>query len=129
MRTYGQYCPIARGAEIFAERWTPLIVRNLHLGCETFGEILEGAPGLSNTLLAQRLHQLEHLGIVPPIATTPRPVGDVTRRAQLRGMSDRRMAAMLSARRTLSVPCSMSKGASRTSLGQLSTSSVAHATH
>ena len=55
MRTYGQYCPIARGAEIFAERWTPLIIRNLHLGCETFGEILEGAPGLSHTLLAQRL--------------------------------------------------------------------------
>ena len=49
MRTYGQYCPIARGAEIFAERWTPLIIRNLHLGCETFGEILEGAPGLSRT--------------------------------------------------------------------------------
>ena len=34
MRTYGQYCPIARGAEIFAERWTPLIIRNLYLGCE-----------------------------------------------------------------------------------------------
>ena len=64
MRTYGQYCPIARGAEIFAERWTPLIIRNLHLGCETFGEILEGAPGLSRTLLAQRLKQLERLGIV-----------------------------------------------------------------
>ena len=40
MRTYGQYCPIARGAEIFAERWTPLIIRNLYLGCETFGEML-----------------------------------------------------------------------------------------
>src|ERR671910_3608146 len=64
MRTYGQYCPIARGAEVFAERWTPLIIRNLHLGCETFGEILEGAPGLSRTLLAQRLKQLERLGIV-----------------------------------------------------------------
>jgi DNA-binding HxlR family transcriptional regulator len=64
MRTYGQYCPIARGAEIFAERWTPLIIRNLHLGCETFGEILEGAPGLSRTLLTQRLKQLERLGIV-----------------------------------------------------------------
>jgi DNA-binding HxlR family transcriptional regulator len=64
MRTYGQYCPIARGAEIFAERWTPLIIRNLYLGCETFGEILEGAPGLSGTLLAQRLKQLERLDIV-----------------------------------------------------------------
>jgi pimeloyl-ACP methyl ester carboxylesterase len=47
---HGQYCPIARGAEIFAERWTPLIIRNLHLGCETFGAILEGAPGLSRTV-------------------------------------------------------------------------------
>jgi len=64
MRTYGQYCPIARGAEIFAERWTPLIIRNLYLGCENFGEILEGAPGLSHTMLAQRLKQLERLGIV-----------------------------------------------------------------
>jgi len=64
VRTYGQYCPIARGSEIFAERWTPLIIRNLHLGCETFGEILEGAPGLSRTLLTQRLKQLERLGII-----------------------------------------------------------------
>jgi DNA-binding HxlR family transcriptional regulator len=64
MRTYGQYCPIARGAEIFAERWTPLIIRNMHLGCETFGEILDGAPGLSRTLLTHRLKQLERLGIV-----------------------------------------------------------------
>ena len=64
MRTYGQYCPIARGAEIFAERWTPLIIRNLYLGCGTFSEILEGAPGLSRTLLSQRLKQLERLGIV-----------------------------------------------------------------
>ena len=64
MRTYGQYCPIARGAELFAERWTPLIIRNLHVGCETFGEILAGAPGLSRTLLTQRLHQLERVGIV-----------------------------------------------------------------
>ena len=64
MRTYGQYCPIARGAEIFAERWTPLIIRNLHLGCGSFSEILEGAPGLSRTLLSQRLKQLERLGVV-----------------------------------------------------------------
>jgi DNA-binding HxlR family transcriptional regulator len=72
VRTYGQYCPIARGAEIFAERWTPLIIRNLHLGCDTFGAILEGAPGLSHTLLAQRLKQLEHLCIVESV---PKPQG------------------------------------------------------
>jgi DNA-binding HxlR family transcriptional regulator len=62
VRTYGQYCPIARGAEIFAERWTPLIVRNLYLGCGSFSEILEGAPGLSRTLLSQRLKQPDGRG-------------------------------------------------------------------
>jgi len=72
MRTYGQYCPIARGSEIFAERWTPLIVRNLYLGCETFSEILEGAPGLSRTLLSGRLKQLERLGVVE---SAPKPDG------------------------------------------------------
>jgi DNA-binding HxlR family transcriptional regulator len=64
VRTYGQYCPIARGAEIFAERWTPLIIRNLYLGCGNFTRILEGAPGLSRTLLSQRLEQLERIGVV-----------------------------------------------------------------
>ena len=72
MRTYGQYCPIARGAEIFAERWTPLIIRNLYLGCGNFSAILEGAPGLSRTLLSQRLKQLERLGVVE---LAPKPDG------------------------------------------------------
>jgi hypothetical protein len=27
MNGYGQYCPLAKGAEVFAERWTPLILR------------------------------------------------------------------------------------------------------
>ena len=67
MRTYGQYCPIARGAEIFAERWTPLIIRNLHLGCGGFNEILAGAPGLSRTLLSHRLKQLEQLAIITSV--------------------------------------------------------------
>lgn len=64
MTTYRQYCPIARGAEIFAERWTPLIVRNMYLGCRTFTEILEGAPGMSKTLLTERLRALERYGVV-----------------------------------------------------------------
>jgi DNA-binding HxlR family transcriptional regulator len=64
MDSYGQYCPIARGAEIFATRWTPIIVRNLLAGCRTFTEIREGAPGISRALLSERLRQLEHYGIV-----------------------------------------------------------------
>lgn len=44
-RGYGQYCPIAMAAEVLAERWTPLIIRNLSLNCHRFGEILEGCRG------------------------------------------------------------------------------------
>jgi DNA-binding HxlR family transcriptional regulator len=64
VRTYGQYCPIARGAEIFAERWTPLVIRNLHLGARTFSEIREGVPHMSKTLLSERLRALERVGVV-----------------------------------------------------------------
>ena len=70
MDGYGQYCPIARGAEIFANRWTPIIVRNLLVGCRTFTEILDGAPGMPRSLLTERLRQLEHVGVV---TRTPSP--------------------------------------------------------
>jgi DNA-binding HxlR family transcriptional regulator len=64
MKSYRQYCPVARGAEIYAERWTPIIIRNLLSGCETFGEIIEGAPGIPRSLLSQRLRWLERCGVV-----------------------------------------------------------------
>ena len=64
MRAYGQFCPVARTAEIFAERWTPIIVRNLLNGCRTFTEIRQGAPGIPSALLAQRLDTLERAAIV-----------------------------------------------------------------
>jgi DNA-binding HxlR family transcriptional regulator len=64
MHTYGQYCPVARGAEIFAERWTPIIMRNILYGCYTFNEIAAGAPGLSRALLIRRLRELEHVGVI-----------------------------------------------------------------
>ena len=76
MRTYGQYCPIARAAEIFAERWTPIIVRNLSLGAETFTEIQKGAPGIPKSLLTQRLALLERTGLVE---RQPHPNGRGTR--------------------------------------------------
>jgi len=64
MRTYGQYCPVARGAEVFAERWTPIIMRNILYGCRTFNEIAAGAPGLSRALLVRRLRELERAGVI-----------------------------------------------------------------
>ncbi len=64
MRTYGQYCPLARASELLAERWTLIIVRNLLAGCRTFGELLDGAPGISRALLAQRLALLEQHEVI-----------------------------------------------------------------
>jgi DNA-binding HxlR family transcriptional regulator len=72
MRTYGQYCPVARGSEVVAERWTPIIVRNMLNGCRTFNEIAGGAPGLSRALLTRRLHELERAGV---IVIHPKPNG------------------------------------------------------
>ncbi|TNC29533.1 winged helix-turn-helix transcriptional regulator [Amycolatopsis alkalitolerans] len=69
MHEYGQYCPIALGAEVLAERWTPIIVRNLLVGCARFGEILDGAPGLPRSVLAQRLRRLERDGVVERTGT------------------------------------------------------------
>jgi DNA-binding HxlR family transcriptional regulator len=64
VKSYGQYCPIARASEVFAERWTPLIVRNVFLGCETFCAIESGAPGIPRSLLRQRLELLEQIGVL-----------------------------------------------------------------
>lgn len=64
MRDYGQFCPIARSSELLAERWTPVIVRNLLNGCRTFSEIRRGAPGIPPALLTQRLQLLERHGVL-----------------------------------------------------------------
>src|SRR5690348_6601642 len=64
MTRYRQFCPIARGAEIFAERWTPLIVRELLLGDRCYSDIHGGVPRMSRSLLTQRLKSLRDSGIV-----------------------------------------------------------------
>jgi len=64
MIDYGQFCTVARGAEIFGERWTPLVVRELLCGSRRFNDLHRGVPRMSPTLLTQRLRRLEELGIV-----------------------------------------------------------------
>src|SRR4026208_1750057 len=72
MKGYGQFCPAAKGAEIVAERWTPLVLRELLCGRRRFSDLHRGVPLMSPTLLAQRLEQLEDAGIV---RSAPRPHG------------------------------------------------------
>jgi DNA-binding HxlR family transcriptional regulator len=64
MSSYGQFCPVAMGAEIFAERWTPLILRELLLGSRRFNDLHRGLPRISRNLLTQRLHSLQKTGII-----------------------------------------------------------------
>ena len=68
MKGYGQFCPVAKAAEIFAERWTPLVLRELSCGSRRFSDLRRGVPLMSRTLLAQRLRQLEDAGIVRSVA-------------------------------------------------------------
>jgi DNA-binding HxlR family transcriptional regulator len=64
MKSYGQFCPVAKAAEVFCERWTPLILRDLAFGATRFAELQRGVPLASPTLLSHRLKQLEKEGIV-----------------------------------------------------------------
>lgn len=67
-RGYAEYCPIAKAAEILAERWTPLIIRNIYLRAHSFSEIQRGCPRMSSTLLVQRLRVLERAQVVERVA-------------------------------------------------------------
>jgi DNA-binding HxlR family transcriptional regulator len=61
---YGQFCPVAVASEIFAERWTPVILRELVLGSRRFNDIQRGVPKISRALLVKRLRELVAHGIV-----------------------------------------------------------------
>lgn len=64
MKSYGQFCPVAKAAELFCERWTPLILRDLAAGSTRFSQLQRGVPLMSPTLLAHRLKELEAEGIL-----------------------------------------------------------------
>jgi DNA-binding HxlR family transcriptional regulator len=64
MPDYGQFCTVARGAEVFGEVWTPLVVRELLCGSRRFNDIRRGVPRMSQTLLTKRLRKLEEAGVI-----------------------------------------------------------------
>jgi len=77
MRSYGQYCSVAKALDAVGDRWTLLIIRELLLqGPCRYTDLRNGLPGIATNLLADRLHDLEAAGLVrreeaaPPVATT-----------------------------------------------------------
>jgi DNA-binding HxlR family transcriptional regulator len=77
MRSYGQYCGLAKALDVVGDRWSLLIVRELLLrdACR-YTDLRDGLPGIATNLLADRLRDLESAGVVereeapPPVATT-----------------------------------------------------------
>jgi len=61
---FGQFCPVAVACEVFAARWTPIILRELFAGAQQFNEIHRGIPLISRPLLVRRLRQLEAAGVI-----------------------------------------------------------------
>ena len=64
MRSYGQYCSLARALDIIGDRWTLLIVRELLLRPSRYRDLQDGLPGIPTNLLAARLRQLETDGVL-----------------------------------------------------------------
>jgi DNA-binding HxlR family transcriptional regulator len=76
MRSYGQYCAVARALDLVGDRWTLLIARELYLrGPSRYTDLRNGLPGIATNLLADRLRDLEEAGLVareaapPPVAS------------------------------------------------------------
>jgi DNA-binding HxlR family transcriptional regulator len=64
MKTYGQYCSVARALDLLGERWTLLVVRELLCGARLFSEFQRGIPRVSRTMLSARLRELLDAGVV-----------------------------------------------------------------
>jgi DNA-binding HxlR family transcriptional regulator len=76
MRSYNEYCAIAKSLDVVGDRWTLLIVRELaERGACRYTDLRNGLPGIASNLLAERLRELEHADVIareeapPPIAT------------------------------------------------------------
>lgn len=63
-----EYCPVSIGVSAVGERWNLLILRELLAGPRGFNDIHRGLPGLSRTLLSQRLRTLQRSELVAPVA-------------------------------------------------------------
>jgi DNA-binding HxlR family transcriptional regulator len=64
MKASDDYCPVAKSVEVLGDRWCLLLVRELLRGVGRFNELERSVPGISRSVLAQRLRHLEREGVV-----------------------------------------------------------------
>ncbi|QYA99819.1 helix-turn-helix transcriptional regulator (plasmid) [Rhodococcus sp. USK10] len=73
MKSYGEFCALARALDVIGDRWSMLIVRELLVGPSRYSDLHKSLPGIATNLLAQRLRTLEETGVVAS-SEEPAPV-------------------------------------------------------
>jgi DNA-binding HxlR family transcriptional regulator len=63
-RSYRLLCPIARALDMVGDRWSLLILRDLHAAPARFSDLFNGLEGLASNLLTTRLQQLTDDGLI-----------------------------------------------------------------
>ena len=76
MRSYDQFCALARALDVVGDRWTMLIIRELFARDSRYSDLRDALPGIATNLLAERLRQLQEAGVIeaydapPPVRAT-----------------------------------------------------------
>ena len=64
-RTYGQFCPVAASLDVLGDRWTILLLRDLlWAGPQRFNDLTARNPGMSTSVLTDRLRTLTGHGLI-----------------------------------------------------------------
>lgn len=71
MRSYADACGLARALDVVGERWALLVVRELVLGPKRYTDLAAALPGVGTNVLATRLTELEHSGVIVKRAVAP----------------------------------------------------------
>ena len=92
VKTYGEFCSVARSLDAVGDRWALLVVRELLLGPRRYTDLLAGLPGIGTNVLSTRLRELEAEGVVARKrvpAPTPALVYELTAEGRdLKGVLD-----------------------------------------
>ncbi len=73
--TFGRSeCPVANALDLFGDKWTLLVVRDLLLGKARYGEFAQSPEGIPTNILADRLRRLEQADVVERKAYCEKPV-------------------------------------------------------
>ncbi len=67
-------CPVSNMLDLFGDKWSLLIVRDLVLGKMRYGEFAQSPEGIPSNILANRLKKLEAAGVVAKQAYSEKPV-------------------------------------------------------